>query len=308
MWIRRLRISKKRQSCISPSKFAGRSVKEPGGSILLLFLAPSLLGVMVFVMVPFADVLRRSFYNSMATQFVGLGNYLGVLRNDAFRLAAGNTLKFAAVCIPALVLASLLLAVFLSGAGALGERCKSAFLLPYAIPAASVVLIWKLLFHDAGLMNRLLVAVGLSPVSFMDSGAAFWVLVLSYLWKNMGYDMVLWMAGLSGIPKDLYEAASIDGAGAVKQFFYVTLPNLVPVLFTISVLSLLNSFKVFREAYLVAGEHPHTSMYLLQHLFNNWFTELDVEKLCAGAVLMALVVMGLVVLLAKAWGELDEES
>lgn len=308
MWNGRFWILRKRPSCTCRNSVRGRSVKEPGRGTLLLFLAPSLLGVLVFVLVPFADVLRRSFFNAMATQFVGLRNYRSVLQNDAFRLAAGNTLKFAAVCIPTLVLASLLLAVFLSGAGALGERCKSAFLLPYAIPAASVVLIWKLLFHNAGLMNRLLIAVGLSPVSFMDSGAAFWVLVGSYLWKNLGYDMVLWMAGLAGIPKDLYEASAIDGAGPVKQFFYVTLPNLVPVLFTISVLSLLNSFKVFREAYLVAGEHPHTSMYLLQHLFNNWFTELDVEKLCAGAVLMALVVMGLVVLLAKAWGELDEES
>ena len=313
MWSRRSRTLWKARNFTFPNKpgsgfFSGRSLREPGTGVILLFLAPSLAGVLVFVVIPFGDVVRRSFYNSMCTRFVGLGNYGAVLENEAFRLAAGNTIKFTLICIPALVFFSLILAVFLSLAGSLGDRCKGAFLLPYAVPAASIVLIWKLFFHQNGLMNHWLGELGLSPIPFMDSDAAFWVLVVSYLWKNLGYDMVLWMAGLSSIPKELYEAASVDGAGKIRQFFSITLPNLVPVLFTISVLSLLNSFKVFREAYLVAGEHPHTSMYLLQHLFNNWFSSLDVEKLCAGAVLMALVVMGVVVLLAKAWGELDEET
>ena len=139
----------------------------------------------------------------------------------------------------------------------------------------------------------------------MTSNAAFWVLIGSYLWKNMGYDMILWIGGLSSISLDLYEAASIDGADKVQQFFFITLPNLIGVLFMIFVLSLLNSFKVFREAYLVAGEYPHTSMYMLQHLFNNWFTALDIEKLSAGAVLMALVIFTLILILKRLWGEGD---
>lgn len=233
---------------------------------------------------------------------MGLKNYGAVLENHAFQLAAANTVKFAAICIPALVAGSLLLAV---GAGAMrGARdfCKAGFLLPLAVPAASVVLIWKLLFHQSGLINNIILAVGGDPVDFMNTGWAFWVLALSYVWKNAGYDMVLWMAGISNIPKELYEAAAIDGAGPLKSFLHITVPNLIPVLFTIFVLSLLNSFKVFREAYLVAGTHPHTSMYMLQHLFNNWFTTLDIEKLCAGAVMMAMVVLVLILLLQKAWG------
>ena len=108
----------------------------------------------------------------------------------------------------------------------------------------------------------------------MNSSAAFWVLVVSYLWKNMGYDIILWSAGLAAIPENLYEAAKVDGAGSLDCFFRITLPNLMPVFYTITVLSFLNSFKVFREAYLVAGDYPHDSMYLLQHVFNNWFREL----------------------------------
>lgn len=135
----------------------------------------------------------------------------------------------------------------------------------------------------------------------MNSKYAFWILVFSYIWKNLGYDIVLWMAGLSGIPYSLYEAARTDGAGAWICFWKITLPNLKPVLYTITVLSFLNSFKVFREGYLAAGDYPDESMYLLQHLFNNWFREMDFDKLAAAAVLMVLVIIVFVFLLQRAW-------
>ena len=135
----------------------------------------------------------------------------------------------------------------------------------------------------------------------MNSPAAFWVLCGSYLWKNLGYDIVLWMAGLSGIPTQIYEAAQVDGAGEWKIFCKITFPSLLPSLYTISVLSFLNSFKVFREAYLVAGDYPNESMYLLQHLFNNWFRDLSFDKLSAGAVLVAAVILGLILLLQRIW-------
>ena len=127
------------------------------------------------------------------------------------------------------------------------------------------------------------------------------MLVLSYLWKNLGYDMILWMAGLAGIPEEIYEAARMDGAGERACFFRITLPNLLPSLYTISVLSFLNSFKVFREAWLVAGDYPQQDMYLLQHLYNNWFRDLAFDKISAAAVLTALVVFVLILLLQWAW-------
>lgn len=113
--------------------------------------------------------------------------------------------------------------------------------------------------------------------------------------------MVLWLAGLAGISPSIYEAAAVDGAGAWTIFWRITLPNLLPSLFTITVLSFLNAFKVFREAYLVAGDYPHDSMYLLQHLFNNWFRELSMDKLAAGAVMTAGVILFLILLLRRAW-------
>ena len=178
---------------------------------------------------------------------------------------------------------------------------KSAFLLPMAVPAASVVLVWKVLFHSNGLINGLLEGLGMEKAAWMSSDLAFWVLVISYLWKNVGYDMILWLAGLAAIPENIYEAARVDGAGEWQCFTKITLPNLMPSLYTISVLSFLNSFKIFREAWLVAGDYPHQSMYLLQHLYSNWFRELSFDKIAAAAVVNAGVVFLLVLLLKKAW-------
>jgi multiple sugar transport system permease protein len=196
-----------------------------------------------------------------------------------------------------------LLALIVSGVKAGGDYAKSIFLLPLVIPAASMVLIWKLFFHNDGLLNSLTESLFGTSVPFMASAAAFWVLTVSYLWKNAGYNMVLWIGGLSRIPSDIYEAAAIDGAGGFKRLLLITLPNLTGISFMVIVLSLLNSFKVFREAYLVAGEYPHTSMYMLQHLFNNWFTALDIEKLSAGAVVMAIVIFLLIYAFMKLLGE-----
>ena len=264
-----------------------------------LFLLPSLGGVLVFVLVPFVDVIRRSFANAITEEWVGLKNYGDVLANPAFRLACWNTLRFSAVCLPALLGISLVIGVILQKKTKLGDGVKTAFLFPMAIPVASVVLVWRLLFEKQGLLNGLLNSWGLSTVEWMDSPTAFWVLVGSYLWKNLGYDVVLWMAGLSSISNAIYEAARIDGAGEWTIFRRITLPCLLPTLFTVSVLSLLNSFKVFREAYLVAGDYPHRSMYLLQHLFNNWFRDLSFDRMAAGAVLTAMVILCLIGLLRK---------
>lgn len=267
----------------------------------ICFLLPGFFGTACFALAPFCRTVVRSFQNALGTAFVGLENYRMVLGNTAFQIAAGNTLRFTLVCIPLLVAGSLVLSVVLQRQTYIKNGLKSMFLVPAAVPAASVVLVWKLLFHSNGLLNRALLATAGGKVEWMTTSASFWVLVLSYLWKNLGYDMILWMAGLAGIPEEIYEAAHMDGAGERACFFRITLPNLLPSLYTISVLSFLNSFKVFREAWLVAGDYPQQDMYLLQHLYNNWFRDLAFDKISAAAVLTALVVCVLILLLQRAW-------
>ena len=264
-----------------------------------LFLAPSLIGTVLFVLAPFVETLRRSVTDTMGRQFVGLSNYTAVLGNDAFRLAVKNTLRFVGVCVPLLLVFSLALALALRSKVLKGtqtdELYRTTFLLPMALPVASLALLWKVLFAQNGLLNA---ALG-THCDFMGTDAAFWVLIFTYLWKNIGYDSVLWSSGLDGISVDLYEAASVDGAGIWKQFTAITLPNLLPTLAVTAVLSLLNTFKVFREAYLVAGAYPQEKIYLLQHLFNNWFLALDLPRLSAAAVLMAMVLGLLIAIIGK---------
>ena len=257
---------------------------------------------MVFIFIPFIDVIRRSFFGAMSGEFVGLKNYATIFQNNAFKLAGGNTLKFTLICIPLLVIASLGLALLINAIGKKAQLFKMTFLLPMAIPVASVVLLWQVLFHQNGLLSRGIIALGGQRVDWMKTDWAFWILVASYLWRNIGYDMVLWLAGLSTISPAIYEAARVDGANSWQQFTKITIPQLLPTLFTIVVLSLLNSFKVFREAYLIAGDYPHDSMYMLQHLFNNWFVSLDIDQLSAAATIVAGIILILILVLQKTWG------
>lgn len=271
-----------------------------------LFMLPSLMGIAVFFGVPFLDTIRRSFYNTQGTEWVGGTSYQSVFANPTFRLAAYNTARFAAVCIPLLLAASLGLALMVRVIRPGGRMFKTSFLLPMAVPVASIVLLWKVLFDQSGLINTVLLQAGLKSVDFMGTNAAFWVLIGTYVWKNSGYDMILWLAGLDGISPSLYEAAQVDGAGKWQCFRYITLPSLGATAGLVAIISLLNSFKVFREAYLVSGPYPHDSMYLLQHLFNNWFHNLDISRLCAAAVLLCGVLLVVILLVQRLFtGEED---
>lgn len=270
----------------------------------MFFLLPSLLGVTVFVLLPFLDVVRRSFLTSVTQEWSGVRNYQTVFANQAFRLAIQNTLRFTVVCLPLLIGMSLFLSIQLSQLKKI-QLIKSMFLFPLAMPAATVVLIWKMFFSRQGFLNGLFSGLGWleegQMIDFMGTKAAFWVLVFSYLWKNMGYTIVLWLAGIFSVSTDITEAARVDGASQRQCFWQVIFPNLKGTLYTITVLSFLNSFKVFREAYLVAGSYPHESMYLLQHLFNNWFVNLELDKMAAAAVCVGLVLFVTILLLQRLW-------
>lgn len=267
------------------------------------FMAPSLMGTLVFAVLPFLEVLRRSLWDERKN-FFGVINYREVWNNEAYRLAVKNTVKFVGVCIPLLLLLSLLLALALFKSQWM-RLLKSALLLPLAVPTAVVVFVWKLIFYKQGFFNKLLGVFFLEPVDWLGGEAAFFVLVISYIWKNMGYTMVLWLAAMAAIPTEMLEAAEVDGSNGFQRIRYMVLPSLKPAFYTITIVSFLNSFKVFREAYLVAGSYPPKSMYLLQHLFNNWFVNLELGKISAAGVEMGIVFVGVTLILQHMW---DKES
>lgn len=284
---------KQRKHWVKKWNFTFPSKKESW--IPWVLLAPSLTGVGIFILIPFADVVRRSFFNAVGSEFVGLENYRGVLENEAFRLAAGNTVRFLIVCLPLLLGSSLFFGILLLNTGRKSGILKSGFLLPMAVPAGSVVLFWQLFFDQGGIPNEALQKFGVHGPDYMNTPKAFGVLVVVYIWKNLGYDMILWLSGLLGIPDSLYEAARMDGADGLKCFWHITCPLLIPTAFLTGILSLVNAFKVFREAYMIAGNYPHDSIYMLQHLFNNWFLKLDMQKMTAAAVMLAFI-LGLILI------------
>ena len=265
----------------------------------LAFLLPSLLGLTGMFLIPTADVVRRSFFSAMGNSFVGLDNYATVLRNASFLLALKNTGRFLVVCIPLLLLLSLTTALLLYRMRRVQDLFRTTYLLPLVIPVTSVVLIIQTVFAKNGLLSALCAAFGYTPVDWLNSPYAFFVLVVCYLWKNTGYHIVLWLAGLAAIPDSLYEAAHVDGANARQCFFFITLPQLRSTLFVTTVLALINSFKVFREAYLLAGQYPHSSIYMLQHILSNWFTDLDMQKISAAAVLLMAAILLCVLLISR---------
>ncbi len=258
------------------------------GVPFMLFLLPSLAGVMLFVLLPFLDVMKRSLQTAVTGEFMGVKNYNVIFHNQAFLLAVQNTIRFTLVCIPLLVLAGLFVAFPLSNLKSAG-LLKSVYLFPLAMPTATIVLVWKMVFYRQGFLNLFLTRVGemtglWGPVmtDYLGTEASFWVLVASYLWKNTGYTVVLWLAGILAIPNELLEAARVDGAGRWKCIRYI-----------------------YREAYLVAGSYPQEDIYLLQHLFNNWFVNMEFDKMAAAAVCVGIVLFGAIMLLQRLWDKAE---
>lgn len=266
-----------------------------------LFILLSLAGVSIFLMLPYLDIFLKAFSTGNEGVSIGLDNFKQILQNEAFRLATKNTGRFIAVCIPLLLILSLAISIYIYENPKLGSMVKTSFLIPMAIPVTSVVLMWRFLFDDNGILNWILYSLGINTVSWMNGNAAFWILVGSYIWKNLGYNIILWLAALATIDPDVQSAAKLDGASGLQRLFRITLPSVKNGTFIVVVLAILNSFKVFREAYLVAGDYPHDSIYLTQHLFNNWFRELELNKLAAGAVLDSVILIILILVLQKCW-------
>lgn len=249
----------------------------------ILFLLPSLLGVLIFVFLPFSDVIRRSFTNVTGEQFTGISNYQTLLTNEAFLLAVKNTGSFIAVCVPLLLSFSLLIACLINAGE--GKFYRNICLLPMTVPIASLVFVWKMMFHRNGFINTFFHI----EIDWINSNYAFFVLTASFIWKNLGYYVVLWLAGLGNIPAGLYEAANIDGATVIQRFYYITLPGLSKMISATFILALTGTLKSYREAYLLAGEYPQQNIYMIQHLFHNWFRDMSIEKMCAGAVILVCI-------------------
>ena len=159
------------------------------------------------------------------------------------------------------------------------------------VPVASIVLIWQVLFHYNGSVNEILMKFGLDKIDWMKSEYALVVVTILFLWKNLGYNMILFMAALASIPKDILEVARLESATAFQTFFKIKIRYLSSTLLFVTIMSLINSFKIFREVYLLTGDYPTDTIYMLQHFMNNKFRNLDYQTLSAAAILMSIVMI-----------------
>lgn len=265
-----------------------RKIKISSGA----YIAPSFLGVLAFFILPFLVVIYYSLVdNPISGNFVLLDNFISIIGNTAFRRAVHNTLMFSAVAVPLAVVLSLLLAIVLEAKLPFRSQFRTFFLSPMMVPVASIVLIWQVLFHYNGAVNEVLVALGGGKIDWLKSDYALIVVVILFLWKNLGYNMILFMAALASIPKDILEVAQLESAKPIQTFFYIKIRYLSSTLLFVTIMSLINSFKIFREVYLLTGDYPYDSIYTLQHFMNNKFKSLDYQTLSAAAVLMSLVMI-----------------
>lgn len=236
-----------------------------------LCLLPSLIGTVVFFVIPYIRVLYYSVIdNQFRRNFVGLDNYIEALNNEYFLLALKNSLLLIVICVPVLIGLALTISLALSYGIKRLRKTRLAFVLPMVIPTAGIVLIWRSVFAED---------TSVLPI------------YLLFIWKNIGICIVLLTAAFTAIEHSIYEAARLDGANSFVLHTKITIPMIMPTIFFTTLLSIVNSFKIFKESYLYYGtNYPPEHSYTLQYYMNNNFLKLDYQSLATSAVLTSVIV------------------
>jgi len=267
-------------------------------AILMLFALPGLLGLLTFYVVPFIISFSYSMIdNNILKNFVGLRNFSDLLTNGAFTLGLKNTGIFMASCVPLNIIFPLAIALLLNRTRSLKNVFCLIILLPLVVPSGSVSHFWKSILGLNGFVNGAFFSD--APVNWLNTDTARILISFIFIWKNAGYNMVLFLAGLKAIPHEYHEYASVEGAGAIRKFFHVTLVYLTPTIFLVFIMSIINSFKAFKEIYLICGAYPHTSIYMLQHFINNQFSAMNYQKLTSASYILSLFIIVLVLILYR---------
>ncbi|MCL2662972.1 MAG: sugar ABC transporter permease [Oscillospiraceae bacterium] len=253
-----------------------------------LFLLPSFIGMLIFFFIPAFVSLYHSL--TFGGSFVWLRNFQNTLENFVFRLAVNNTMLFIALSVPLNMIIAFLLAALLEG---LKQKkfFLVLFMLPLVIPSGSVVFFWQSLFADNGYINRILLLNGYDTVLWFASDWALPIAILVFIFKNIGFSLVLFVTGYQFIPKEYYEIARIDGASSFQIFRTVTAVYMMPTTFLVFMMSIINSFRIFREIYLLLGRYPNRSVFMLQHFMNNQFAAANMQTLSTTATLLSFAIM-----------------
>ncbi len=292
----------------SPHQREVRSRRWREALLGYLYISPWLIGFTLLTLGPMLTSLYLSLteYNVITSPvFIGLGNYTNALRQDKlFGVSLWNTFYYVLISVPAGITISLLLAVLLNQKIKGANVFRTLFFLPTIVPAVAAILLWNWLFQpDFGLINYALSFLGIQGPKWLASTA--WVkpsLILIGLWGSVGGSrMVILLAGLQGIPRDLYEAAAIDGAGAWSRFRSITLPMLTPAIFFSVIVGVIEGFSTFTSAFVGTNGGPaYASLFYMLYLFQNAFSFLNMGYASALAWILFVIVLILTIIQFRA--------
>ncbi len=263
-------------------------------SQVIPWLLPGLAGILFFYIIPFFWGIWFSLTDgSFENVFVGLENYRTVWQNPMFQLGLKNTMELGALCAPLLFFLSFVISFALNRIRPAGGLFRNSVLLPYLMPSSAVLLIWLLWFDYGGPVNHLAALLGGTRVNWLQGEALRQPVVLLFLWKNLGFCVVIFLAALQAIPEALYEYATLEGASGFRKAFSITLPMIVPTAFLVFIMCWVNAFRIFKEVYFIGGAYPDEALYTLQNYMNNMYSKLNYQNVTTAAYSFAVIVFAL---------------
>ena len=259
---------------------------------LWLFLLPGLAGLLLFHLVPFLGGIYFSMTDgTIHNNLVWFENYKRVFANSAFQTGLKNSLELSLLSAPLIFVLSFILAILLKSLRERSLPFRNILLMPYLVPSSALLIIWMVLFDYGGVVNRMVALLGIERVMWLESGMLRVPIVLLYVWKNIGFSVVIFSAALQSVPDEYYEFARLEGAGHARQAVSITLPLVLPTAFLVFVLAWVNAFKIFKEVYFIGGAYPRDEVYTLQHFMNNRFSKLEYQDVTTAAYSFALIVL-----------------
>lgn len=262
------------------------------------FLLPNFLGFAIFTLIPVIFAFALSFLNwdgANPITFAGLGNFKRLFEDSTFIISLKNTFVYSIGTVPLTLVSALGIAILLNQKIFARNIFRTIFFFPYVASLVAIAVVWNMIFNPTmGVVNSFLMNIGIqNPPGWTSSTVwAMPVIIFVSIWKNMGYYMVIYLAALQGVPQDLYEAASIDGANGWQKFKNVTLPMLTPTTFFVSIMLTISCFKVFDLIYMMTEGGPgRSTMVLVTHIYNTAFKEFSYGYSSAISMVLFLIVL-----------------
>ncbi|KAB8126324.1 sugar ABC transporter permease [Gracilibacillus oryzae] len=261
-----------------------------------LFISPQLIGLLIFSLVPLIYAFTLSFtsWNGFgASEFVGLTNYVSQFQNPDFWKAMLNTIYYMFLVVPIGIFISLLLSIGLNKIRG-KEIYRVFFFMPVVTSSVSVGIIFMWILNgDFGILNQLLSYIGIDgPMWLTDTKWVIPSIALLSIWWGLGYNMVIFLAGLQGISQSYYEAASIDGATSFQKFRHITLPLLTPTTFFVTIMTIISSFQVFDQAFVMTQGGPAKASYtIVFHIYEQAFVDFTMGQSSSAAIILFVIIL-----------------